>query len=167
MLNATLSGLSNGTQASIRRTVPADHRWVIEVVGPDVRHGEPFETAVGADEVRHELRRRVAEDGRRRVVLLEVAALAHHRDAVAEAYRLLDVVGDEHDREAELGMQPQELLLQAVAGDRVDGTERLVHEQDRWVGGQRPRHAHPLPLPAGQLVRISLGEPLRLEPDEL
>ena len=91
---------------------------------------------------------------RRGVVLLEHPALAQDRDPVAEPHRLGDVVGDEDDRLAQLGLQPQELLLQPAPGDRVDRPEGLVHEQHRRVRGQRPGHADPLPLAAGELVRV-------------
>ena len=76
---------------------------------------------------------------------------AHHRDPVAEPHRLLDVVGDEDDRLADGLLQAQELRLQPLAHDRVDGGERLVHQQHRRVGGQRPGDPGPLPLPAGEL----------------
>ena len=64
-------------------------------------------------------------------------------------------------------LQPQELLLQPVAHDRVDGAERLVHQQHQRVGGQRAGHADPLPLAAGELVRVALGVACRVEPDQL
>ena len=48
-------------------------------------------------------------------------------------------------------LQAQELRLQPLADHRVDGGERLVHEQHRRVGGQRPGDAGPLALPAGEL----------------
>ena len=90
-------------------------------------------------------------------VLLEVAALAHHRDAVAESHRLVDVVRHEHDGLAHRLLQPEELLLQPVARDRVDRAERLVHEQHGRIGRQRTRDAHPLALTAGELVRIAVA----------
>ena len=61
------------------------------------------------------------------------------RDPVAELDGFVEVVGDEDDGLAQLVLQPQQLVLQALPGDRVDGAERLVHQQDRRVGGQRPR----------------------------
>ena len=64
------------------------------------------------------------------VVLLEDAADVEDGDAVAHLHRLLDVVGDEHDRLLHLALQPQELVLQPHACHRVDGAERLVHEED-------------------------------------
>ena len=96
-----------------------------------------------------------AEHRGRRVVLLELAALGEDRDPVAHPHRLVDVVGDEHDRLAQLALQPQELVLQPVADDRVDRAERLVHQQHRRVGGERAGHADPLALAAGELVRVA------------
>ena len=69
-------------------------------------------------------------------VLLQVAALAEDGDAVAHLDRLVDVVGDEHDRLADLLLEAEELVLEAAAHDRVDRPERLVHEHDRR--GRRP-----------------------------
>ena len=60
----------------------------------------------------------------------------------------------------------QELALEARPHDRVDGAERLVHEQHRRVGGKRPRHADALPLPARELARVARQELGRIEADE-
>ena len=59
----------------------------------------------------------------------------------------------------------QQLVLQRGADHRVDGAERLVHQQHRRVGGQRPGHADALLLAAGQLVRVAPGQ-LRVEADQ-
>ncbi len=65
-------------------------------------------------------------------------------DAVGEEHRLVDVVGDEDDGLA-LGLpQRQQLELQPLAGQRVERAERLVHEQDERVGGQRAGDRHAL-----------------------
>ena len=130
-------------------------RRVLEVLPGDRGDGQALEPAVGADEVCDEGTGRRAQDRRRVGVLLQDAALAQHGDPVTEAHRLLDVVGDEDDRLAHLGLQPQELLLQPSPGDRVDRAERLVHQQHRRVGGQRPGDPDPLALAPGQLVRIA------------
>ncbi len=74
-----------------------------------------------------------------------------------EPHRLLDVVGHEHHGLAQFLLESQELALQAGPGDRVDGPERLVHQQHRRVGRQRSRHAGPLALTARQLGRVALG----------
>jgi len=57
-------------------------------------------------------------------------------------------VGDEDDGLLELGLQVEELLLETLPGDGVDGTERLVHEQHRRIPSQSPGHAHALALAA-------------------
>ncbi len=85
-----------------------------------------------------------AEQLGRRAVLREPAAGGEDRDPVAHPHRLVDVVGDDHDGLVELALQAQELVLQAHPHDRVDGAERLVHQQHRRVGGQRPGDADAL-----------------------
>ncbi len=63
-------------------------------------------------------------------------------------------------------LQPQHLGLQFLADHRVDGGERLVHQQDRRVRGQRPGHADALLLPTGELGRVALPE-LGVQPHPL
>jgi hypothetical protein len=57
------------------------------------------------------------------------------------------------------------IVLEPLAHDRVDGRERLVHEQHRWVGGERPGDPGALTLTAGELGRVAIAEPGRVEPD--
>jgi hypothetical protein len=140
---------------------------VLEVGRLDRRDGEPLEAAVAPDEARHEVGGRRAEQPGWRVVLLEVAALGEDGDPVAHPDGLVEVVGDEQHRLAHLALQPDELRLQPLADDRVDGAERLVHQQDRWVRGESPGDADALPLAAGELVRVALGVARRVEPDEV
>jgi hypothetical protein len=125
-----------------------DHGRLVQVGDVDGRHRQAPQPPVGAHEVGHERRGRVAQDLGRGVVLLQVTALGQDGDPVAHAHRLFDVMGNEHDRLAHLPLQPQELALQPVPGDGVDGPERFVHEQHRRVGGQGPGHAGPLALTA-------------------
>ena len=117
--------------------------------------GEPAQPGGGADEVGHEVVGRVAEQLGRRAELGQPAALGHHRDLVAHLHGLVDVVGDQDDGLAEVALQPQELVLEPCPDDRVDGRERLVHQQHRRVGGQRAGDADALLLAAGELVRDS------------
>ena len=63
-------------------------------------------------------------------------------------------------------LEPQELVLEPVADDRVDGAERLVHEHDRRVRGERPGDADALPLAAGELAREAVAVLRRIEADE-
>src|SRR3954447_19965587 len=65
---------------------------------------------------------------------------------------LADVVGDEQHRQPLLRPDAGQLLVQHVAGDGVQGCERLVHEQHGAVLGQRPRQRDPLTHATGQLV---------------
>src|SRR3712207_7466976 len=52
-------------------------------------------------------------------------------------YRLVYVVGDEDDGLLYVLLDAQELVLEPLARDRVDGPEGLVHEHDRGVGRDR------------------------------
>src|SRR6266704_1362034 len=81
-----------------------------------------------------------------------------HRDPLAEVHRLLDAVGDEHDGLAGLLPDAQQLVLEAVAGLRVQRGERLVHQQHVRVEGEAAGDGHPLLHPAGQLMRVPVGE---------
>ena len=85
-------------------------------------------------------------------------------DLVAEQERLVDVVGDEHDRLAELALQSEQLLLQLGADDRVDGAEWLVHQQDVRVDRESAGDADALLLAARELARVAIGEG-PVEPD--
>ena len=66
-------------------------------------------------------------------------------------------MGDE-DHGAPVG-QPQrlELGVERVAGQGVEGAERLVEEQDRRVGDERPCQGDALLHPAGELARPEIG----------
>lgn len=72
---------------------------------------------------------------------------------------------DEHDRFAQLPLQRQELVLHLLADQRVQRAERLVHQQDLGVRGQRAGEADALAHPAGKLT----GQPVLPsgEPDHL
>ncbi len=65
-----------------------------------------------------------------------------HDDAVAHQHRLLDRVGDEHHGGRPLLPDAQQLELQDLAGLRVDGGERLVHQAAR-VGSIASARARP------------------------
>ena len=143
-----------GLDLGDRLADPHDRRLPeVDVAHPLQR--EPLERAVGADEVLHERRRRVHQQLGRRGVLGEDPALLEDRDPVAHLDRLVDVVGDEDDRLAQLGLEAQELVLQPLAVDRVDRAERLVHQHQRRVGRERAGDADALALAAGQLGRDS------------
>lgn len=60
-------------------------------------------------------------------------------------------------------MYAGDFLLQGATGDRIERAKRLVHQQHLWIGGQRARHADPLLLSAGKLVRITVAKLVRIE----
>ena len=93
-------------------------------------------------------------------------AVLEDGDEVAHLDGLVDVVGHEEDRLGELLLEAQELVLEAIADDRVDRAERLVHEHDRRVDGERPGDADALALAARQLAREAVAVLGRVEPDE-
>ena len=97
--------------------------------------------------------------------LLEHAADVEDGDAVGQLDRLVDVVGDEHDRLVDAALQVEQLVLQPGPHDRVDRRVGLVHEQHRRVGRQGAGHADPLLLPAGQRGRVA-AEQARLEVEQ-
>ena len=76
-------------------------------------------------------------------------------------------MGDEHDRLLHLGLEPQELVLEAVPCYRVDRTERLVHQHHRRVRSECTRDAHTLRLPTGQLLGVAVAVQIRLQADQI
>jgi hypothetical protein len=64
-------------------------------------------------------------------------------------------------------LEVEELLLEPLAGHRVDRAERLVHEKDRRIATKRPGHAHSLPLTPGELVGEATGILRGVETDQL
>ncbi len=100
-----------------------------------------------AQEVRDELGQRLLVDLLGRAELHDPAAV-HHGEPVRHLERLLLVVGDEDERDADLALQRGQLGPQRVPQLRVEGAQRLVEEQHRRLEDQRPRQGHPLLLPA-------------------
>ena len=70
-----------------------------------------------------------------------------------DANRLVQIVGDEDGGLVQLGRKGHELLLELAPDQRVEGRERLVHQQDLGVRGERTGEPDPLLHPARQLAR--------------
>ena len=140
---------------------------MFEQSGIDLGHPQPLEPAVGAHEVGDHVGRRVPEDVRGRVVLLEDSADVQDGDAVAHLDRLLDVVGDEHHRLAHLFVEPQELVLEPHARHGIDGAERLVHQDHSGSAASARRHADALALAAGELCRVPVAVDVGRQAHEL
>ena len=123
---------------------------------------------LGLRDVRRELadvaRRRVRDDLLGRADLVEHPVL-HDRDAIAEAQRLVEVVGDEHHRPRTALLHRTQLVLHVAPDQRIEGGERLVEEEHLGVEHERPRQADALLHAAGQLLRVVVRP--RAEPDRL
>ena len=93
---------------------------------------------------------------------LDDLAVVHHRHPVGDLRDHAEVVGDEQEAHAGLRLQLREQRQDLRLHGDVEGGGRLVGDQH--VGAQRQRHGdhHPLPLAAGELVRIVAGAPLRI-----
>src|SRR5467141_4061870 len=106
------------------------------------------------------LHREVARAGKVDAHLLADArgASGEDDDAVAEEYRLLDVVGDEDDGLARALPELDELLLHGFARLRIEGTEGLVHQQHLGIYRQHARKRHTLLHSARQLRGIMVAE---------
>ena len=111
-----------------------------------------------ADERPHVVVGRCSDDLGRRADLHE-APVAHDGDAVAEAQRLDEVVGDEDHRRGHLAAEADDLVLHVPADDGIEGRERLVEQQQLRARGQRPGQADALLHPARQLVGAGRAEP--------
>ena len=78
-------------------------------------------------------------------------------DAIADQHRFIDVMGHEDNRLAHRALNADELLLQTLARDPIDRAERLIHQEDRGIGRQRPGEADSLALTPRELVRVAVA----------
>ena len=95
-------------------------------------------------------------DRLRRADLLD-QAVAHHGEPVGHGQRLLLVVGDVDERDADRLLERLELELQVLAQLGVQRTERLVEQQHRRVEHERAGERDALLLAAGELAGPALG----------
>ena len=98
---------------------------------------------------------RPGEDLLRRAPLDDLA-IVHHAHPVGHLAHDAEIVGDQQHRHVELVLE----LEQQIEDLRLDGDVkrggRLVGDQQVGLVGERHGDHHPLPLAAGQLVRIGL-----------
>ena len=81
--------------------------------------------------------------------------------------RLGHVVGD-HDRgQPELAVQRAIIVAERVAGEGIERAERLVHQHDARLCGERPRHADALALAAGKFMRQAVAVLRAVEPHQI
>src|SRR5262245_57302505 len=92
--------------------------------------------ASGEGMARHELPDEIVRGGVAKLfgsAHLMDAAVSQERHAGAEAERLDDIVSHEDDRAGQPARQVTKLALQPRPYDRIQRSERLVGEQDRWI----------------------------------
>ena len=75
-------------------------------------------------------------------------------------------MGDAHDGFVQLGLDADQLVLEFLASDRVNRTERLVHEQHRRIRSQGARHPHALLLSARQFLRVTVSVQIWVQGNE-
>ena len=92
-----------------------------------------------------------------RAQLLQPAAV-HDADAVRQRQRLLLVVRDVHDGDAQPALDLLDLCLHVLAQLAVQRAQWLVHEHDRRIEHERARQRHPLLLAPGELARVAVFE---------
>ena len=117
----------------------------------------PLEHVHRADEIGDVAGVRRLVDLRRRGDLHDLAVV-HDRDAVGDRHRLLLVVRDDDEGQPELVLQVDQLELRLLAELLVERAERLVEEQHLRPLGDGAGERHALPLAAGELVGLALGE---------
>ena len=122
----------------------------------DHRHRDRF-----ADELVHEGRARVLVDVLGRAGLLDAAAI-HDHDAIRHLQGLFLIMGDENRGHLDLGVQVAQPAAQLLAHLGIERAERLVEQQHARLDRQRPRERDALTLPAGQLRRIAVRKPSKL-----
>ena len=86
----------------------------------------------------------------------------HDHDSRREEHRLRDRVRDEDDRRATRVPDPQQLEVQPLTRHLVQGTEGLVHQQQRRIERKRPGDRDPLLHPARELPWVVVLEALEL-----
>src|SRR5262249_13035230 len=75
-------------------------------------------------------------------------------------HRFADIMGDEDHGLGRATPDAEKLVLHQAAGLRIKCAERLVHEQDRWIEGERARDRSALLHAARELRRVAVLEAL-------
>ena len=89
-----------------------------------------------------------------------------HGHPVGHAKRLVLVVGDEDEGDADLALQRLELALHLLAQLEVEGAQGLVEQEHLGLEHQRPGQGHALALAARELCgppRAVLGQGHQLQ----
>jgi hypothetical protein len=123
-----------------------------------VRHSADESLGVRVERRRPELSRRCC---------LGDQAQVHDRDGVCDVADDGEVVRDEEEAELELARESDQEVRDLRLRRRVERGQRLVEDDHRRAGGERPCDGDALSLAAGELVRVAprsaRGEPHLLE----
>ena len=90
-------------------------------------------------------------------------AVVEDGNAVGDLHRLLLVVRHEDRRHVDLLVQAAQPVAQLGAHAGVERSERLVEQEDARLRRERAGERHALPLAAGELGRIAVGEARELD----
>ena len=88
--------------------------------------------------------------------LLDDLAVAHQRNFIGHAHRLIGLMGDEQDGGVFFFQDAQGLVPDAVAQAVIETGEGFIHQHDARLRGQRTGQRHSLLLTAGKLVRVAV-----------
>ncbi len=84
---------------------------------------------------------------------------AQHHHLVGQEDGLLHAVRDEEDRLGRLAGEPEQIEVELLAGEQIDGSERLVHQHERRIVDQRAADGYALAHADGQLIGVRALEP--------
>ena len=85
-------------------------------------------------------------------------ARAHHNHAVGHRYRFCQVMSDKYNRAALFTPQSEQQIFELQLGLRVQGPERLVHQQDGRIQGKGARQSATLTHAVGQRLGVLVHE---------
>src|SRR5713226_1917232 len=83
------------------------------------------------------------------------AACFHESDACAEQQGFAKIMGDENNCLPQALLEREKFTLQFSARDGIESAERLVHQENGRIGGQRTSHADSLTLSSGEFPRVT------------
>ena len=95
------------------------------------------------------------------------AARFQQNDARGKEQGFTQIVGDENDRFAKAVGQCAEFSLKLRARDGIKRTERLVHQQYRWIGSEGTSDANALALAPRKFASVAMRKLAGIEADEM
>ena len=133
-----------------------------DALGPDDEHPGLADDLLRRGAVEHVGRSDEVGDEAVGRVLVDVARLAdlfdapvvEHREPVAQRQRLVLVVGDDDERDADFALDRLQFDLHLFAQLEIQRAERLVEQQHPRPPDQGARQRHALTLAARQLLRV-------------